>query len=151
MSIQASYGTPRIPIINAGATNSTFLNCLYIDALNRNPDQGGFNFWSGLLNAGYTRSWVVEQFIAGPEFQNTRASRLGYHTAVVTVTGVNPLNGSGPSGVAQQFTVHYSNPYGYSDILAGQILFNADPNGLNGNGSCEIAWNKWELDRPDRS
>ena len=101
---------------------------------------GRYNFWMNQLAVGQTRVYVVEQFVGEPEFQSVQASRLGYHTAYVTVTGVTPSSSSGASGVAQQFTVHYTNPYGPSDISLGQVVFNADSNGVNASGACQMQW-----------
>ena len=95
------------------------------------------------LAVGQKRVYVVEQFVGEPEFQSVQASRLGYHTAYVGVSGVTPAGSSSAAGVAQQFTVHYTNPYGSSDISLGQVVFNADPNGLNASGACQMQWDNY--------
>lgn len=60
--------------------------------------------------------------------------------ADVTVTEAASYMQSAIAGTPQQFTFHYTNPYGPTDIVYGQTLFNSDPNGPNGNGACQIEW-----------
>jgi hypothetical protein len=61
------------------ASNASFIKQLYIDFLERNPDQGGFDFWRNALDNGSTnRSLACDQFVSSDEFQNRIApiSRL---------------------------------------------------------------------------
>ncbi|MDQ2945865.1 MAG: hypothetical protein M3Y27_07985, partial [Acidobacteriota bacterium] len=60
---------------------------------------------------------------------------VGSASGTVTATAVNPSNGSGPSGSPQQFTVHYSDTVGFSDISYGAIAFL--PSNQSG---CLIEW-----------
>ena len=145
-------GTPEYTNTGCPATHGSFLTCLYQRALNRAPDTDGFNYWIGLLNSGYTRVWVTEQFMAGQEFSNAQGSRLSYATAYVTSTEDPASSTSGSSGVPQQFIVHFANPYGYADIAFGRILLNSNPNGPDGNGACELVWDSQRnliLNSPD--
>lgn len=113
--------------------NGVFLQCLYLHALNRPYDQGGYDFWLGLLNSGYTQVWVTQQFVGGDEFRTVRAAQLQYRSAYTTATSVNTIAGPG------RFTVHYTNAYGPPDIAYGYVLFNNNPNGPDGSG-CMVLW-----------
>ncbi|WP_050411716.1 DUF4214 domain-containing protein [Massilia sp. NR 4-1] len=48
-------------------SNEAFLNQLYLNALHRQPDQGGFNFWLGVLDSGISRESVLLGFADSPE------------------------------------------------------------------------------------
>jgi len=37
--------------------------------LHRDPDQGGYDFWNGALNSGFTRAQTLAQFSESPENQ----------------------------------------------------------------------------------
>lgn len=55
------YGDP------ATVTNETFLDLLYANVLNRDPDQGGLTFWLGRMNGGMTRDRVLVEFSESAE------------------------------------------------------------------------------------
>ncbi|WP_256078347.1 DUF4214 domain-containing protein [Massilia sp. YIM B04103] len=48
-------------------SNEAFLNQLYLNALHRQPDQGGFAFWLGVLDSGISRESVLLGFADSPE------------------------------------------------------------------------------------
>ena len=52
-----------------------FVNLVYQNVLGRAPDQGGHDYWLGLLNSGQiTRAGMMSGFIDSPEFSsNVRA------------------------------------------------------------------------------
>ncbi len=50
-------------------TNAEFVELIYQNVLERAPDQGGFDFWSGQLDQGLmTRGRVMRNFSESPEF-----------------------------------------------------------------------------------
>lgn len=59
---QALYG--------ANATDATFVTKLYSNVLHRTPDQGGYDYWTGLLaNGGINREQMLVNFSESPENQ----------------------------------------------------------------------------------
>jgi Domain of unknown function (DUF4214) len=56
--------------------NADFVYLMYLNALQRPPDQGGFAFWVGQLNNGATRGQVMLGFSASPEFKLKDANPL---------------------------------------------------------------------------
>ena len=76
-------GVPQTAVLNSflasqefqstygNLSNSAFVNLIYQNALGRNPDQAGNDFWLGLLNSGQvTRAQLVDSFIQSPEYNN---------------------------------------------------------------------------------
>lgn len=54
--------------------NSQFVNRLYENILLRQPDSGGYNYWTGQLNSGsMTRPQLALAFLQSSEFQNLTA------------------------------------------------------------------------------
>ncbi|MCR5719611.1 MAG: DUF4214 domain-containing protein [Lachnospiraceae bacterium] len=49
-------------------SDEEFLNRLYQAMMDRDPDQGGMDYWSGLLKSGVGRQYVLNGFIQSPEF-----------------------------------------------------------------------------------
>jgi len=124
----------------------------------RDPDYGGWLGWYNYLNAGYSQTDILNQFLLSPEFQ----SRYGNldNTAFVTLAYNNVLNRPpDPAGLAQwvawlnngtytraqvmygfitsqEFQLRVGNRV-YADMLYIGFLRRAgDPNGLNG-------WTNW--------
>ena len=56
--------------INRTTTNLQFLTILYTAFFNRNPDDGGFNYWLNKLNKGTGREKVLNDFVNAQEFDN---------------------------------------------------------------------------------
>ena len=58
-------------------SNSTFLDQVYQNALDRAPDASGMQFWQGMLNAGMTRAQVLVDIADSPEGVSGSASFAG--------------------------------------------------------------------------
>ena len=54
--------------VNQFTSSSDFLKSLYHDSLGRSIDGGGLQHWSDALQSGITRTEVVGNFLASPEF-----------------------------------------------------------------------------------
>ena len=50
-------------------SNREYVKSLYNRILGREPEPGGWDGWTSLLNIGYSRTWVRDQFYASYEFQ----------------------------------------------------------------------------------
>ena len=120
----------------AGNANANFLACLYRIGLNREPIPSEITMWQSTSHVT-----VTEQIILGTEFQTLRASRLLYQTAYVTIGGLQPQDSSGLPNVEQRFMMHYLDTDGPDLVWFGRILFNSNPAGPDGNGSCPLVWN----------
>lgn len=53
-----------------------WLRCLYLDLLNREPDQQGFNYWINAINAGTTILSVADGFLRSQEYCTNLANSL---------------------------------------------------------------------------
>jgi hypothetical protein len=63
-----------------------------------------------------------------------------YQTGNVTAAPLSsPLRG-GPPGNLEQFTFHYSNSSGYSNLGDGDVLVNSNTAGPDGNQACQLSW-----------
>lgn len=51
-----TYGTPE------SVSNAEFLNLIYDNVLDRNPDSKGFNYWMDELDSGFSREHLVASF-----------------------------------------------------------------------------------------
>jgi subtilisin-like proprotein convertase family protein len=56
-------------LYGANPSNNDFTRLLYRNVLHRDPDQGGYDFWNGALNSGFTRAQTLAQFSESPENQ----------------------------------------------------------------------------------
>lgn len=65
-----------------------FVLMQYFGYLRRNPDEGGFNFWLGILNSSSNYRAMVCAFINSPEYQD-RFSPVRTHNDSVCA-GVGP-------------------------------------------------------------
>ena len=54
--------------VGKNTSNEDFVTALYRTFVDREPDQGGYNFWVGKLNDGISRSDVLRAFVMCPEF-----------------------------------------------------------------------------------
>ncbi|MDT8878363.1 DUF4214 domain-containing protein [Halomonas saccharevitans] len=62
----------------ADVSNDEFLDALYLNVLDRTPDQGGFEFWTVQMDeAGSTRSQVLASFSESSENQDNVAGLIG--------------------------------------------------------------------------
>ncbi len=57
-------------------SNAAFVEALYVNALHRAPDAGGFALWTGALAGGVSRSGVVVGFSESAEHQNSTAANI---------------------------------------------------------------------------
>jgi len=55
--------------IRRNRTNTQFVNDLYETCMDRSADIGGRNFWVNLLNNGYSRRFIMFEFLGSPEFR----------------------------------------------------------------------------------
>ena len=54
--------------VNSTQRDAVYL--MYTITLNRPPDQGGFNYWLGVMTANnFDIYWLVRAFVISPEFQ----------------------------------------------------------------------------------
>ena len=68
-STKVTVDSPKIVTANLIPTSSFFVTQLYRDLLSRNPDTGGFNYWTGLINNGtLPREIVASSLFTSPEF-----------------------------------------------------------------------------------
>jgi hypothetical protein len=138
------------------ASNASFIKQLYIDFLERNPDQGGFDFWRNALDNGATnRNLACDQFVSSDEFQNRIApiSRLymAYFRRIPDTGGLinaisysligNADNGNQPGSlneISQIFadSLEFQNTYGsLNDDQFVELIYNnlfgrpSDPGG----------------------
>jgi len=71
-------------------TNAEFVNLVYLNVLERTPDQAGLDYWVGLLDAGsLTRGEVMTGFSESAEYKATSASEI-----YVTMTYIGLLRRS---------------------------------------------------------
>lgn len=59
---------------NSGISDGEFITRLYLTFMNRNPDQGGYDYWLGQIAAGKTRKFVFDGFVNSTEWANICAS-----------------------------------------------------------------------------
>jgi hypothetical protein len=52
---------------NSGSDGNTFVANVYRDVLGREPDEAGFNYWTGALAGGMARADLAREFIASDE------------------------------------------------------------------------------------
>ena len=111
-------------------TDSQFLTLLYQNALGRQPDPSGFQFWLTQLGGGVARDAVVADFISTSEFQQ----RYGSFCTAYRPGYVNPLSfatsASVTGGVQTTLTVTYANSGGTPDIANGTVQIDG----------CTINW-----------
>ncbi len=84
----AFAGSPEFDTLYGSLNGVGFVNLIYTNLLDRRPDQGGLNFWSGEIDSGNrTRGDVMIGFSEAPEY-------VGRFPA----NGGCPSNGSTPTG-----------------------------------------------------
>jgi hypothetical protein len=49
--------------------NSVYVTMMYVGMLRRSPDQAGFDFWKGYLNAGNSGLALIDGFLAATEYR----------------------------------------------------------------------------------
>lgn len=61
--------SPEFLDLYGDTTNARFIETLYLNVLDRAPDEGGFQFWVGGLDSGvFARLWVLRHFADSSEF-----------------------------------------------------------------------------------
>ena len=63
-----------------------WLTGLYQDVFNRAPDEGGYDFWMGASQQGWTPEMIREQFLASPEYQALNAPKTAPTATAPTST-----------------------------------------------------------------
>jgi hypothetical protein len=63
-------------------SNTGFLNALYADAFDAQPDAAGFTFWTNQLNSGASRTSVIKAFLTSPQFNAEHPTNALYVDAV---------------------------------------------------------------------
>lgn len=93
---------------------------LYVAVLGRDPDFGGWQFWSGLLRTGSTPVVVLNSFLGSPEFQNSHANLS--NGAFVTLAYQNVLGRlPDPGGLAYWTGLLDSARLTRADVMGGFI------------------------------
>jgi N-acetylmuramoyl-L-alanine amidase/Domain of unknown function (DUF4214) len=78
------YGSPEY-FQRSGGTNESFVRALYRALLLRDADQGGVDYWTGLLRAGRSRTEIASGFYGSIESRSGRVTQL-----YVSVLGRGP-------------------------------------------------------------
>lgn len=80
-----NYGLPKGSISHLSQARdqnpnlTAFINRLYTEALGREGEEGGLNFWcEGLMNKSYSPYTIANFFINSPEFNNKNLSDVEY-------------------------------------------------------------------------
>jgi len=60
--------------INKSVDDATFLTILYNTCMNRAPDAAGLAYWKGIMAKGWSRKYILNQFMISGEFKNICAS-----------------------------------------------------------------------------
>lgn len=61
--------SPEFLALYGDTSNDRFVNALYMNVLDREPDPSGFEFWVGGIETGtFDRLWVLRHFAASSEF-----------------------------------------------------------------------------------
>jgi hypothetical protein len=69
------YGSPEY-FQRSGGTNDSFVRALYDALLDRSADQGGVDYWTGLLRAGRSRTEIASGFYGSIESRSGRVTQL---------------------------------------------------------------------------
>lgn len=64
-------------LYGANASDTLFLTKLYNNVLDRNPDQGGLDYWIGQLNSGMSRESALINFSESNENVSNVAALIG--------------------------------------------------------------------------
>ncbi len=57
-------------------TNRQFVELIFLNVLGRSPDQGGWDFWTGQLDAGMSRGQLMFLFSESDEYRATSYSKI---------------------------------------------------------------------------
>jgi len=60
--------------INKNVDDTTLLTILYKTCMNRNPDDAGLAYWKGIMAKGWSRKYILNQFMISNEFKSICAS-----------------------------------------------------------------------------
>ena len=60
--------------IKRNVSNEEYITILYRAFFNREPDSGGYSGWLARLNAGKSRTWILDCFISSKEFKTLCAA-----------------------------------------------------------------------------
>ena len=89
---------------NKETTNDEFVTDLYSMYFGRTPDEGGFNYWVGLLNSGASREEIFAGFANSTEFDNL-CSDYGVVTGAYLVGVPNDQQGGVNAFVARLYNI----------------------------------------------
>ncbi|MCQ2533772.1 MAG: DUF4214 domain-containing protein [Clostridia bacterium] len=89
---------------NKETTNDEFVTDLYSMYFGRTPDEGGFNYWVGLLNNGASREEIFAGFANSTEFDNL-CSDYGVVTGAYIVGVPNDQQGGVNAFVARLYNI----------------------------------------------
>lgn len=74
--VTAFLNSPEGQGLYSSLDNAAFVNAVYVNALHRLADSGGFTYWLDKLNSGaLTRGSLMLSFIMSPEFNNLTGNR----------------------------------------------------------------------------
>jgi hypothetical protein len=91
---------------------------LYEAALDRLPDQGGFNFWVGAVQHGHALSELAQGFIASGEFQARFGDAASSNGAFVDQLYLNVLGRAGEAGGRDFWVGSLDGGASRADVLA---------------------------------
>jgi uncharacterized protein (TIGR03118 family) len=107
--------------ISLGGSNDAFVDSLYLNLLNRQPDARGEAFWIHLLRRGVSRQLVVQGFLDSPEYKQKHQTPPPppppppVPTATYQVTNLV----SSVQGLAPNTDANLQNPWGVSFLPGG--------------------------------
>lgn len=111
--LNAFLASPEFQQTYGNLDNTQFVTLVYNNVLQRNPDQAGLNYWVGQLNSGQTRSYVMNQFIISPEFNNLVTNRalanllyMGFLRRTADTAGRTYWQGQLDAGVPQATVIN---------------------------------------------
>jgi peptidoglycan/xylan/chitin deacetylase (PgdA/CDA1 family) len=106
-------------------SNEDFTTLLFRACFNREPDGAGFDKWVGMLNKGYSRNFVLANFVNDAEFKNLCSSfgvRQGYidpGSAPQVIASYIPIIGL--HGIENSPSGRYEISAGAFDYLCGTL------------------------------
>jgi hypothetical protein len=65
---QVMVGFSESPEYQQTSYNRVFVTMVYYGMLRRVPEQGGFDYWVGQLNAGASALDIINGFLGAPEY-----------------------------------------------------------------------------------
>jgi Domain of unknown function (DUF4214) len=115
---------------------------LYEAALDRVPDQGGFNYWVDLLQSGYPLSFLADAFLGSPEFRDRFGDDTTSNEAFVDRLYNNILGRAGEAEGRAYWMDALESGIGRSEVLTA---FSESPENKTGTAAF-IRTGVWDRD-----